>query len=145
MRSCSIGQKSNLISVLFLAIIFTAVSCAKKMTFLNSSVVPAARGTVQVKRDNNHNYVIKLQLSDLAEVSRLQPAKQMYVVWMVTEQQQTKNIGQIKSSTGRLSKRLKASFETVSSFKPEKILISAEDQADVQYPGSMVVLSTSSF
>jgi hypothetical protein len=124
-------------------ILFT--SCAKKITFLESSVVPAARGKVRVKKDDNHNYNIQVNLTNLAEVDRLQPSKKAYIVWMVTDENLTKNIGQIKSSSGRIFKRLKASLETSSSFKPVKIFITAEDESDVQYPGSQVVLSTENF
>ncbi len=128
---------------LLLLILFT--SCAKKINFSTSSVVPAARGTVKVKKDNNHNYVIKIQLNGLAEVKRLQPPKLTYVVWMESDQQVAKNIGQINSSSSMLSKTLKASFETVTPLKPTKIFITAEDDAATQYPGDMVVISTERF
>jgi hypothetical protein len=84
-------------------------------------------------------------LTDLAEVQRLQPVRQTYVVWMLTDHDITKNIGQIKSSTGMMKKQLRASFETVSSFKPIKIFITAEDNADIQYPGNQIVLETDKF
>jgi hypothetical protein len=64
---------------------------------------------------------------------------------MVTDRQKTENIGQLNSSTSFLSKELKASFETVSSSKPTKIFISAENDGSIQYPGEQVVLSTNSF
>jgi hypothetical protein len=64
---------------------------------------------------------------------------------METDNHETKNIGQIKSSSGLFSSKLKASFETVSSSKPSKIFITAEDDADRQYPGMQVVLSTDRF
>ncbi len=131
--------------ILITAILFTLSSCAKKISFASSAVVPAARGFVKVKSDNNSNYNIKVVLTNLAEVSRLQPPRQTYVVWMETDQQITKNIGQIHSSANMLSKKLKASLETVSSIKPIKIFITAEDDASVQYPGTQLVLSTSSF
>ena len=121
------------------------ISCTKKINFLNSSVVPAARGYVEVKNDKNKNYVIQIHLTNLAEVQRLEPSRQTYIVWMATDNEGTKNIGQIKSATSMMSKQLKASFETVSAFKPTKIFITAEDNADIQYPGSQVVLSTESF
>lgn len=130
---------------LMLIIAFSLSSCTKKIAFLTSSIVPAARGYVYIKTDKNKNNVIDVHLTELAEVQRLQPARQTYVVWMVTDREITKNIGQIKSSTGMMSKQLKASFETVSSFKPVKIFITAEDNADIQYPGSQIVLETDKF
>ena len=120
-------------------------ACAKKMSFQTSSVVPAAKGSVKVKKDNNSNYQIKVFITDLAKPDRLQPAKNMYVVWMQTDGNGIKNIGQIKTSTSLLNKKLKASFEAVTSFKPVKIFVTAEDEAAVQYPGSQVILSTNDF
>jgi hypothetical protein len=126
-------------------ILFYFSSCAKKISFQGSSVVPAARGDVKVKKDNNNNYNIQISVNNLAEPKRLQPSKTAYVVWMETSDNATKNIGQINSSTGFLSTKLKASFESVSSTKPTRIFITAEDDAGTQYPGSMVVLTTNDF
>lgn len=120
-------------------------SCARKISFQTSTVVPAAEGTVKVKKDKNNNYRISVAISNLAEPTRLQPSKHAYVIWMDTDNNRIKNIGQINSSTGFLSQKLKASFETVSSFKPIKIFITAEDDAAIQYPGMQVVLSTDHF
>lgn len=125
--------------------VFYFSSCARKVSFQTSSVVPAAQGKVKVKKDDNNNYGIKISISNLAEPDRLQPPKKTYVVWMETPDNGTKNIGQINSSKGFLSSKLKASFETVSSFKPVKIFITAEDDAAIQYPGMEVILSTSNF
>jgi hypothetical protein len=108
-------------------------------------VVPAARGDVKVKKDNNNNYRIQISLDDLAEPKRLEPSKSTYVVWMETANNVTKNIGQINSSTGFLSSKLKASFETVSSSKPTKIFLTAEDDASIQSPGTQVIITTSDF
>ncbi len=132
-------------TILAAMILFIFNSCSKKISFQTSTVVPAAKGTVKVKKDDNNNYRISVAISNLAEPNRLQPSKNAYVVWMDTDNNRIKNIGQIKSSTGFLSKRLKASFETVSSFKPVKIFITAEDDAAIQYPGMQVVLSTAHF
>lgn len=137
--------KKMLSGMAALLIVLTMVSCSQKVSFMTSSVVPAARGYVRVKNDDNKNYAIEIHLSDLAEVKRLQPAKNTYVIWMETDKQMTKNIGQINSSVNSITKKLKASFETVSSFKPIKIFITAEDEASVQYPGTQVVLTTDRF
>ncbi len=137
--------KTLLFGLFGLVLMISFSSCSKKITFLNSPIVPAARGYVEIKSDKNKNNVIEIHLTDLAEVQRLQPARLTYVVWMITDQNLTKNIGQIKSSSGMMSKQLKASFETVTSFVPTKIFITAEDDANAQYAGEQVVLSTKSF
>ncbi len=134
-----------LYSVFGIILVTSLLACARKTSFLTSSVVPAARGHVKVNTDSNKNYVIQVQLSDLAGVERLQPPRQTYVVWMLTDSNQSKNLGQIQSSSGMLSSKLKASFETVSSFKPVKIFITAEDDPGIQYPSTQVVLSTDRF
>ncbi|MGD0755675.1 MAG: hypothetical protein ABR927_11490 [Bacteroidales bacterium] len=138
-------KKNIYLGIFTIMIIFLFNSCGTTVSFLNSSVVPAARGSVKVKTDNNRNYVIQISLSDLAESSRLQPSKLTYIVWMVTDRDLTKNIGQLNSSKGFMSKQLKGSFKTVSSDKPVKIFITAEDDAAVQYPGAQIVLSTDKF
>jgi hypothetical protein len=129
--------------ILVIGVIFFFGSCSRKIAFQTSSVVPAAEGTVKVKKDNNNNYHIEIEIINLAEPNRLQPAKKTYVVWMETDLEGAKNIGQINSSSSFLSKRLKASFDAVSAIKPTRIFITAEDEGTVQYPG-MQVLSTGS-
>ena len=147
MKSISTRQVTQkiLFVVAAASVIFCFNSCAKKIMFLTSSVVPAAEGTVKITKDNNKNYHIKISLSNLAAPNRLQPSKSMYVVWMETNNNPTKNIGQINTSTGLFGGKLKSSFETVSSSKPTKIFLTAEDDAGVQNPGTQVVLSTESF
>jgi hypothetical protein len=145
------GTKLNFLTMNFFAgilailLIFSFTSCAKKITFLNSSVVPAAQGTVKIKKDNNKNYSIQIEVFNLAEPERLQPPRKMYVVWMSTDKDITKNIGLIKTSTKNFSKKLQASFESVSSFKPTKIFITAEDDPNIQKTDSEIVLSTDRF
>jgi hypothetical protein len=129
--------------VTFMAFTFSA--CAKKISFLPSAVAPAAEGRVKLTKDDNNNYAIQIELENLAESKRLTPPRQTYVVWMVTDQNVTKNIGQINSTTGLLSDRLRASFETVSSVKPTKIFITAEDDASIQYPGMQMIMTTATF
>jgi hypothetical protein len=137
--------KKIFLGVFVLLILFAVDSSAKKVKFLPSAIAPAARGYVKIKKDKNHNNSIKIELFNLAEVSRLTPAKLNYIVWMETDDQLTKNIGMIESSTGFLSRKLKASFETSTPYNPFKIFISAEDDASSQYPGDQIVLTTKTF
>jgi hypothetical protein len=129
-----------------MVVIFLSLnSCAKKISFQTSPVVPAARGTVKVKKDDNKNYSIKINLLNLAEAKRLPTSEKTYVVWMESNQQAVKNLGQLNSGRSMLSKKLKASFETVSAVKPTKIFITAEDNSSVQYPGNELILTTNGF
>lgn len=128
--------------------IFTALllsSCAQKINFQTSQVVPAARGFVQIKKDNNENYVISLQLDKLAEVERLTPEKSTYIIWMNTAQNGTKNIGLLNSSTTTFSNKLKASFNTVTSFQPTRIFITAENDGNAAYPSDKIIVTTDDF
>ena len=129
-----------LASVIFL---FSMSSCAMKTHFLTSKLVPAAQGTVQVKTDNNKNYVIKIEISNLSPSSRLTPPSNAYVVWLIANDDIAKNLGQLNSSDDFMSKNLNAKFETVTGTKPMKIVITAENDPTAQYPSfSEVVLTT---
>ena len=115
-----------------------------KYNFSTSPVVPAAEGSVKVKKDKNSNYSIELNVKRLADPKRLSPAKEMYIVWMETEQNGRKSIGQLKTSSGLFSSTLTSSLKTVSTFKPTGFFITAEDNANIQYPAGQTVLSTGS-
>lgn len=137
---------SKIFLSVFIALFFISLnSSAKKIWFTTSSVVPAARGYVKISRDNNKNYMIKIEIINLAEADRLQPTNSNYVVWMVSDGASAMNMGQIKSSDSFLSSKLKASFETASPFKPTQIFITAEEDPSYQYPGTQTVLTTKKF
>lgn len=144
MKKVKIISKLSL-GLLVLVIALSITSCAKKISFQTSAIVPAARGDVKIKQDENKNYLIQIELENLAEVKRLDPPKNAYVVWMESDDSMVKNIGQIKSDSKFLSSKLKASFETVTPVKPSKIYITAEDNADVQFPGNQLIMETNEF
>lgn len=131
--------------IILIAVVLLFNACSKKIVFQVSPVTPAAQGFVKVKQDNNQNYAIDIELTNLAGPDRLQPPRKIYIVWMESNEAAIRNIGQINSSSNWLSSKLKASFETVSSNKPTRIFITAEDDSNVQYPGSTMVLSTGNF
>ncbi len=142
------------ISVPSTRVVFAMVLCATfllqscgttKIPFSTSPVVPAAEGNVKVKKDNNNNYSIDLSVIRLADPQRLSPSQNVYVVWMETEGKGTKNIGQIGTSSSFLSSALKSSLKTTTTFRPTGFFITAEQRADIVYPGSMLVLKTKPF
>jgi hypothetical protein len=120
-----------------LLLLFNLSSCAKKTVFNTSSVTPAARGNVKIKKDKNDNYNIELQISYLAEPERLDPPKKYYVVWMTSDDTSAINLGQIVGTS-----KLKVKFETVSALKPKKIFVTAENDSSTQYPSYTMVLET---
>lgn len=128
-----------LFSVLFL------YACSSKVQFATSTVVPTAEGSVKVKKDDNNNYSISINIKHLAPPRKLVPAKELYVVWAETKENGTKNLGRLNTSSGLFSSTLKSSLRTVSPVKPTLIFITAEDNAGAEYPGSQVVLTTSNF
>lgn len=130
--------------ILFCSVLFLT-SCAKKVVFPESSMVPAAQGRVKVKKDKNNNYALSVRVENLPKPENLTPAHEDYVVWMETQNGSVKNIGRLVSSSGMFSKKMRASLETVSPFQPARVFITAEDNAGVQYPGGDVVLRTKSF
>ena len=133
----------SVVTLIFLT--FFIFSCAKKIVFQPSAAVPAATGKVKIKKDDNNNYAINLNVENLAEANRLSPPQNIYVVWILTKESGVKNIGQIKSSSGLFSSKLKASLQAVSPFKPTRVFITAERNNDILFPGSQEVLTTRNF
>jgi len=127
---------------ILLLISFMLPSCARKMSFQTSTVVPAAEGSVKVKKNKNKNYDINLSVIRLADPSRLNPPKKVYIVWMDTEQNGTKEVGQLNTSSSLLSKTMKSSLKTSVPFQPTDFFITAEDDADMHSPSGQVVLRT---
>jgi hypothetical protein len=143
-RSLSLS-KFIISTFIFGLMAFSFNKVSAQADFLISKVVPAARGSVKVNKDKYNNYIIDIQVINLAEASRLTPPKNTYVVWMVTGDSLIKNIGQVRTVTSLLFKKLKAALVTKSSFKPVKIYITAEYDPNLQSTNSEVVLTTDYF
>ena len=93
--------KKILIAVIPAMMVFTLNSNAAKTKFLPSSVVPSSEGYAKVRKDKNDNYAIEINIYNLPEANRLEPPKKNYVVWMLTDDDQTK-----KYRANRYVKRL---------------------------------------
>lgn len=128
-----------------LSIFILLSACSQKVNFNTSTIVPAAEGVVKIKKDDNKNRSIDIKIKNLAEPERLQMPKSVYVVWMVTEDEGVKNIGQLISSKSMFSSQLEGTLKTVTPFTPKRIFITAEDTSDISFPGSYVILETKSF
>lgn len=137
---------TKLNAFLFLSVFaITISSCAKRVNFITSDIVPAAEGYIKIDRDDNQNYTVNVSIKRLAEPSRLQPPKETYVVWMETKSNGVKNLGRLNSSSGFFSSDLEGLLRAVTPFKPERVFVTAGDKSNIQYPGSQVVLTTKVF
>lgn len=119
-------------------------ACATKAKFMNSTVVPAAQGSVKVKKDANNNYAVSISVENLAQPNRLPQPQNVYVVWADTPNG-VQNLGRLNVDKGFISGKLKASLQTVSPYKPSRIFITGESSATASYPSAYVVMNTSSF
>lgn len=109
-------------------------SCATSVNFPVSRWVPAADISASVKKDNNNNYNIKVTTKYLANPNRLVPPKNFYVVWIVTENNETKNVGRLIQKGSK-----KVVLTTTTPFTVNEIFITAEDMGDVTYPSGAVI------
>jgi len=134
------GKIHIAISLLFLS--FLSVSCAKKMSFERSTVVPGADGKVAITKDKNDNYTISVNTVNLPSSKNLNPAREVYVVWMEDQDKNVKKLGQLKPSTGLLSKAYKGELIAKSTSRPRRVFITAEDNGALEYPSDLTVLTT---
>lgn len=115
--------------ILFIGVAAMLSSCATTAKFPVSSEVPAANIVAKKKKDKNNNYNIKLTAENLAEPGRLSPPKENYSVWIVTENDEVKNIGQLSLKNAK-----KVVLETVTPFNAKEIFITAENSGDLASP-----------
>lgn len=144
MKIYNITLRQALFSLMAIFLTISLSSCAKKVRFQNSSVVPAAEGKVKISKTDNGNYQLDLSIVNLAEPSKLTPSRKYYVVWINAEGKRTLSLGQLKSSTGFFSSLLKAEMRATTPYKPTKVFITAESDVIVKNPGD-VIFTTSSF
>jgi len=120
-------------------------SCSTKITFPVSNVVPAAEPDASVKKSKEGDYVVQLDVNNLALPERLSPPKKHYLVWVDTENQGVKKLGEISNNSGIFRNRGRASFEESTLFKPTLIMVTAENDLEIDYPGGHVVLKSRPF
>jgi hypothetical protein len=103
-----------------------------------STVAPAAVITAKKTLDKNKNYVVELVALNLTSPERLNPPKDHYNVWIVTEQNEYKNLGQIMNANAK-----KVVFRTLTPFNPKEIILTAEDEGNRPMPTGIEIARTS--
>lgn len=130
--------------ILSALVLIFITSCATKVNFPVSKVAPGADITAKVKKNANDNYKIDLKAENLTSPDRLDPPKEMYVVWIETARG-TKNLGKLNMSTSLLSSTRKGSLSTTTAFEPKRIIITAEETSTNNEPGTFIVLASENF
>ena len=128
----------RILSFVFAAILISA--CSKKVTFPVSEMVPAAEAVAKVDKDANDNYEIELKVQNLAAPDRLTPKRKYFVVWMVTKQHGTINIGRLD-----INRKNNGELNTNTPYKPIRLFITAEDDNQPALPSTQVVLNSRDF
>lgn len=129
---------------LSLVVLFLIASCATTVNFPVSETVPGADITAKIKLDVNKNYKINLKAENLTSPERLNPPREMYVVWIETGRG-TKNLGHLEMSSGLFSTTQKGSLITTTPFEPKRIIITAERTSSNNEPSSYVITSSENF
>ncbi len=133
------------INFILVLVFFSFAACSTKITFPVSRVVPAAEPDARVSKTKEGTYELSLNVSNLALPERLSPPKKFYMVWIDTPDQGVKKLGEIANNSGIFRNRGKAAFEASTLYRPNMILVTAENSLDVAYPGSHVVLKSRPF
>ena len=125
-----------LLSALTLSLL--SISCANTAKFPVSTVTPAAEISATKTQDRNNNYIIEVSTKNMASADRLTPAMNNYSVWLVTEKDGTKNIGQLDNKNSR-----NGSLKATTPFNGTEIFITAETKGDNTYPSGVEIARTS--
>ncbi|HET9100692.1 MAG TPA: hypothetical protein VFN62_09900 [Acidobacteriaceae bacterium] len=124
------------ISVLVLFLFVWPFSSGKTFHMVASSAVPAASGTVTVKKGSpNRNTDLDIKVSNLAPPSKLSPAANVYILWV-------RPIGGAAANEGaiRTNQNLDGELNTATTSKNVDVFITAEQSATVTSPEGQEVL-----
>ena len=125
-----------LLSALTLSLL--SISCANTAKFPVSSVTPAADISATKTQDRNNNYLIEVSTKNMASADRLSPPMNNYSVWLVTDNDGTKNLGQLDNKNGR-----NGTLKATTPFNGKEIFITAESKGDNAYPSGVEVARAS--
>ena len=114
--------------------------CASTVKFQQSTITPAARGIIEVDRDDNNNIALEIQVEHLADPSSLSPPATVYVAWAKTTDGSISNLGQLS-----VDEDLTGLLTAVTPHKQIQLLVTGEDEAAVDTPSSRVILETKFF
>jgi len=128
----------KLVSITMLAAVFATLTyAAKKFPMAAASIVPAAKGSVEVGKDHNGNTEVKLKVEHLANPTSLSPSQANYIVWLQDKSSGPENHGELK-----VNGNLEGTFETVTPRKNFDLFVTGENDGTVKSPSGPEVLRT---
>jgi len=145
MKNFIYTNKNHLTWLISIMILIGLYGCSTKVTFPVSRIVPAAEPEAKISKNKVGGYVINLDINNLALPERLSPPKKYYIVWIETQAEGITKLGEIANNQGLFSNRGRASFEAETIYRPSIIMVSAENNLDITYPGSQIVLKSRPF
>lgn len=120
------------------AMFCTVVYAAKNVPLNAASIVPAAKGSVQIGKDRNGNTEVKLKVEHLAKPGALSPSQEHYIVWLQDKGSVAENEGELK-----VNGKLEGTFQTVTPRKNFDIFVTGENDGTVKSPSGPEVLRAS--
>ncbi|MES2219698.1 MAG: hypothetical protein V4587_01880 [Acidobacteriota bacterium] len=122
----------------FAMIVFAALiwpfGSGKEFQMQANNSVPAANGTVNVKRDND-NTKLDIKVNNLASPSSLSPSESVYIVWV----KPTGDPAEKKGAIG-LDNNLKGELNVVTTAKDFEVFVTGEPGVSVTEPSGPEVL-----
>lgn len=117
----------NVLMVFTSMVILSCCTTTKK--FPVSTSVPAANFSLKKNTDNQKNFVLEITAENLASADRLTPPGNNYSVWIVTNENRVKNVGQLVVQNAR-----KSTFKTTTPYDFSEVFITVENSGDLEYP-----------
>lgn len=122
----------KIISLILITVLLA--SCASTSNFPVSSLVPAADITAKFQKIGKGNYMVTITANNLAASERLNPAKQAYVIWAVSDFGNIRNVGNFVQKNA-----VKATYKASFPYKPKEIFITAEDDEGICLPNGIEI------
>jgi hypothetical protein len=122
-------------ALLTIVLFSTIAIAAKKFPMTAATIVPGARGVVEIDKDKNGNTRVNVEVQFLAKPESLTPPATVYVVWLQEKDGSAENQGQL-----RVDNKLKASFKTTTPAKSFDLFVTAERDSAVKTPSGAEVM-----
>lgn len=120
-----------------IGIVALMTSCASTAKFPVSQATPAADITAKTKKQGKPNYLVTITANNLAASERLEPSKKIYVIWAVSDNGVTRNVGHFTQKNAA-----KATYKASFPYKPIEIFITAEDEEGLCVPAGIEITRT---